>query len=83
MFAGLHGTSIVMGVNKGVLVAGDRRVGDTTSSAVSDDAPKLLPIHPYGLATGWGMAALCDLRTGKPCADIMKMMRRLCHHPEF
>jgi hypothetical protein len=84
MFAGLRGTSIAMlGVDKGVLVAADRRMGDTLSSAFSDDATKLLPIHPYGLVTGWGMAALRDHKTGEVRVDIMKMMKRMCRYPQF
>src|SRR5580704_13006045 len=80
----IHGTSIVMlGVDRGVLVGADRRSGDTQSRAVSDDASKLLPIHPYGLVTGWGMAALKDHRTGNVCVDIVKMMRRMCRYPQF
>ena len=84
MFGGIHGTSIVMlGVDQGVLVGADKRAGDTLSSAFTDDAPKILPIHPSGLATGWGMASLKDLKTGLPCADIFKMMRRICRYPQF
>ena len=84
MFGGIHGTSIVMlGVDHGVLVGADKRAGDTLSSAFTDDAPKILPIHPHGLATGWGMASLRDLKTGQPCADIFRMMRRICRYPEF
>jgi len=83
-FARLHGTSIVMlGVDRGVLIGADRRAGHTQSSATSDDAAKVLPVHPYGLATGWGMAALRDNRTGKVCVDIMKMMKRVCRYPQF
>ena len=73
----------MLGVDKGVLVAGDRRAGDTLSSAFSDDATKLIPIHPYGLVTGWGMAALRDLKTGEARVDIMKMMKWLCRYPQF
>lgn len=84
MFAGLHGTSIVMlGVEGGVLVGADTRAGDTLSSAVCDDASKLLPIHPYGLVTGWGMAALRDRKMGRVCVDVMKMMKRMCRYPQF
>jgi hypothetical protein len=84
MFGGIHGTSIVMlGVDQGVLVGADKRAGDTVSSVFTDDAPKILAIHPSGLATGWEMASLKDLKTGQPCADIFKMMRRICRYPQF
>ena len=70
----------MLGVDSGVLVGADKRAGDTLSGAVSDDASKLLPIHPYGLFTGWGIAALRDRNTGKFFVDIMRLMRR---YPQF
>ena len=84
MFTPVHGTAVVMlGVQGGVLVAADKRQGNTLSVIVTDEVVKILPIHPVGLVTGWGLARLVDDVTGEVRVDLFRMFRRLCRWPSF
>ena len=48
----------MLSVDRGLLVGADKRAGNTLSNAISDKTSKILPIHPVGLVTGCGLAAL-------------------------
>ena len=73
----------MLGVDKGVMVATDRRAGNTLSKAVSDATSKILPIHPYGMVTGCGLASLVEEGGEIIRVDLFKMFRRICHSPQF
>jgi hypothetical protein len=84
MFTGIRGTSIAMlGIDRGVLVGADKRAGNTLSNAISDGTSKILPIHPAGLVTGCGLAALQSEDDQHITVDIFRMFRRLCRYPQF